>query len=252
MTIGFGNGGFTMYQLDMTEEISIFRIRYVYALRQRTRDSTKITAMAALGPYLATMTGQTWDIYDFSCPSEPLSESERREIGVLGADGGSASGDSVDTDDNPSRSRNSPGCSTSRMTPTWRLHAPIVLASLRSSTAWPPIALSLRRSVNETLLASIVYSCPLFSGWSVSCQELQFRIGAFENTTTGRRKHQTVLQESRIATAVPSGFKPLSPFGNSSPNVLRGLTGFAGHSHNGSHLYDPPLAQPTSVSYHHP
>ncbi|KAF8245771.1 hypothetical protein K440DRAFT_554685 [Wilcoxina mikolae CBS 423.85] len=223
VTIGFGNGGFTMYQLDMAEETSIFRIRYVYALRGRTRDSTKITAMTALGPYLATMTGQTWDIYDFSYPSGPSSENEGGGISVLGADGGGAPGDS-----------------------------PNVLASLRSSTAWPPIALSLRRSINETLLASIVYSCPLFSGWSVSCQELRFRTGDFETTPTGRRKHQTVLEESRIATAVPSGFTPLSLFGNSSPHVRGGLAGFTGHSHNGSQSHDPPLAQPTSVSYHHP
>ncbi|KAF8540776.1 hypothetical protein BDD12DRAFT_733869 [Trichophaea hybrida] len=233
VTIGFGNGGFTMYQLDMAEEISIFRIRYVYALRGRTRDSTKITAMAALGPYLATMTGGG--------------------IGFLGADGGGASEDSMGTDgDSSSRLRSSPECPTFRMTPTWRLHAPNVLASLRSSTAWPPIALSLRRSVNKTLLASIVYSCPLFSGWSVSCQELRFRTGDFETTPTGRRKHQTVLEESRIATAIPSGFTPLSLFGNSSPNVCGGLAGFTGHSHNGSQSHGPPLAQPTSVSYQHP
>lgn len=247
-----------------------------------------VTAMAYLGPYLSTMAGQTWEIYDFSDSLEGAASGadERGAIDVPDTTG-SGEGEpkaahvvvSVDDDDLSGRSSSSSSAaaaatssaassSISRNLPsssgttksnrmihsiTPQLHAPPpkLLASLQSSTAWPPSTLSLRRSVNGTLLASVVYASPLYTaGWSVGMQELRFSTSP-----------TTILEESRIATSVPSAFTPVGAAsgtpgnsGNSGSSPGGVGTGPARmlSSHGGSQHYDPPLAQPTSVSYSHP
>ncbi|KAI5819125.1 hypothetical protein BZA77DRAFT_242628 [Pyronema omphalodes] len=229
VTVGFENGSFAMYQLDMTGKISGFRTRYIHKLSGK-RSATGCYAMASLGPFLAMMRGQTWDIYEFETSANP-------------------------------HFRNSPS-SVSRMT---ILRPPILLQSLCSSTVWLPLVLSLRRSLNDTMLASVVYSCALLDGWSVGIQQLRFKIhgNLSKRPTIGKRlDHRTaVLEESRIATAVQPGFTSLlgnageeglgtystsgATWGNTNPGMSLG--------HNGSQTqFDPPLAQATSVSYHHP
>jgi hypothetical protein len=262
VTVGFENGSFAMYQLDMTGEISGFRTRYIHKLPGK-RSATGCYAMASLGPFLAMMRGQTWDIYEFETSSAAsLSENERGET-RLGADG-AVGGEQLDTDGDDRTNphfRNSPS-SVSRMT---MLHPPILLQSLCSATVWLPLVLSLRRSLNDTMLASVVYSCALLDGWSVGIQQLRFKIhgNLSRRPTIGKRlDHRTaVLEESRIATAVQPGFTSLlgnageeglgtystsgTTWGHTNPGMATG--------HNGSQTqFDPPLAQATSVSYHHP
>ena len=187
--IGFTSGAFALYGLSHSH----FHLRYVHAQPR----SSKITAIAALGPYLTTMREHTWDIFDFS-PASPAATTS----------GASESGHSPRATDDPAH----------------MIHAPKILTSLRSSTAWPPISLSLRRSVASTLLAAIVYAQPLYlSGWSVGMQELRF-----STEEAGYAK----LSESRVASAVPTGFTPLQGRG-------------------GIDL-PPPMAQPNSLSYCHP
>ncbi|CCX29862.1 Similar to hypothetical protein [Tuber melanosporum Mel28]; acc. no. XP_002836060 [Pyronema omphalodes CBS 100304] len=262
VTVGFENGSFAIYQLDMTGEISEFRTRYIHKL-PGNRSATGCYAMASLGPFLAMMRGQTWDIYEFEASSAAsLSENERGET-RLGADG-AVGGEQLDTDGDHKTNlqfRNSPS-SVSRMT---MLHAPILLQSLRSATVWPPLVLSLRRSLNDTMLASVVYSCALLDGWSVGIQQLRFKIhgNLSRRPTIGKRlDHRTaILEESRIATAVQPGFT--SVLGNAGEEGLAtystsGATWGHPHpgmatGHSGSQTqFDPPLAQATSVSYHHP
>lgn len=257
VTVGFSDGSFTMYQLDISsKQTAVFRIKYVHAMREHVGEitrATSITAMASLGPFLSTVAGHTWSIYEFY---GSLPDGTSIGIDVMGVGRGVSNG-GVDAVDNDSSSN-------SRMMQS--PHAPKLLTSLRSSTAWPPIALSLRRSINGTLLASIIYAHPLStSGWSVGMQELRFwTSNGSSDIADNHKTTETALKESRIATAVPSGFTALSNLGDgASPGMSSGrgaggmATGMDGVSpitgHSGrSQLFDPPLAQPTSLSYCHP
>ena len=268
VAVGFSNGAFATYQLDMLQETPIFRISHVCPARNQARreaPNMMITAMAYLGPYLSTMAGQSWEIHDFSESLEGAASGAAESGAIDNPDTTEGGGCEPKADDDPSTNSSSAASSISRDLPSSsgttkshrmihsispHLHAPPpkLLASLRSSTAWPPATLSLRRSVNGTLLASVVYANPLYtSGWSVGMQELRFSTSP-----------ATILEESRIATSVPSGFTPFAAASGNSGNsgsspegVGAGPAGVQS-GHTGSQLYDPPLAQPTSVSYCHP
>ncbi|KAI5787208.1 hypothetical protein EDC01DRAFT_617762 [Geopyxis carbonaria] len=240
VTVGFSNGGFQIHQLDMvSEKLPVFRLRYIHketgilGIRPRA-----ITSMAVLGPYISTMRSQTWTIYDFS------QSSDRSSHPLAGA--GQIAPQAIPT-------------TRYRMMPSL-LHAPQILESLESCTSWPPLSLSLRRSVNRCILASIVFTYPLFgTGWSVGIQELRF-----STSYSGRGSNRTLLEGSRIAATTKPGFSPIinSPrsfsaaatSGSSSPisgsNQARGCDGPG--SWHGSQQEDPPLARPTSLSYCHP
>lgn len=289
VAVGFNNGAFATYQLDMLQQDApIFRTSLGRPFGNRTsRESPNamVTAMAYLGPYLSTLASQTWAIYDFSVSDQGAASGGADGCGAIDSPDAIGSGGveprvvhvtgSVDDDDvGSSRSSPSPSSSSSAPPPppisrdpvsssatpksnrmihsiTPHLHAPppSVLASLQSSTAWPPSTLSLRRSANGTLVASVVYASPLHTtGWSVGMQELRFSTSP-----------AAILEESRIATSVPSGFAP--PSGAAGGPAIRSGSSRGGNeagpagvhsSHSGSRHYDPPLAQPTGVSYSHP
>ncbi|PWW76758.1 hypothetical protein C7212DRAFT_279757 [Tuber magnatum] len=129
------------------------------------------------------------------------------------------------------------------------MHAPEILSSLRSHTVWPPLSLSLRRSAQRSMIASIAYAFPLYiSGWSVGIQELRFTDDA------------DAVVESRIATAVPTGFTSSgtansggsSPVGSPAPPA-EGGGGIRSRSKSQRDISNAtPLAQPSSISYTHP
>ena len=254
MTVGFKNGSFAVYQLDMlAEQTPAFGVRHVQGAGGIGR-GTMVTAVASMGPFLSVVSGHMWDIYEF-----PVSQSNGGGIDSVGTFGGglvdndAPDRSSFDSPDSSSDDASDGSSRTRRMIPSPHLDPPTILSSLRSSTAWPPIALSLRRSINGTLLASIIYTHPLnTSGWSVGMQELRF------STSSGSHKTaKTSLVESRIATAVPSGFTSLATFGEPERSSGRGAAGMGGvfsiTGHGGrSQWFDPPLAQPTSLSYCHP
>ncbi|MCJ1468087.1 hypothetical protein MMC07_006714 [Pseudocyphellaria aurata] len=113
---------------------------------------------------------------------------------------------------------------------------PILLSSLKSHTAWPPLCLTIRAS-SSSILASIAYSMPTYlAGWSVGLQEL-------------RLTSQGSILESRLASALEQGFAPLSTpqpppsTGSRTPSPRR-------------RGVDPgvlaPSTKPTSLSYNHP
>ena len=77
------------------------------------------------------------------------------------------------------------------------LGPPHLLSSLKSHSAWPPLSLSIRAS-STSIFASIAYSMPTYlAGWSVGLQEMLL-------TVEGK------IIESRLASAQPQGFHPLS------------------------------------------
>jgi len=111
--------------------------------------------------------------------------------------------------------------------------APLLLSSLKSQTAWPPLSLSLRMRGGD-VLASIAYCMPTYTaGWTTGIQELLF-------------SESGTMLESRLASAAGLGFSSLArdPGPASSQNSPRRTTV----------LPSPETVQskPTSVSYSHP
>lgn len=110
---------------------------------------------------------------------------------------------------------------------------PRLLSSLKSHSAWPPLSLSLR-STSQSIIASIAYALPTFlTGWSVGLQELHL-------TPNGE------ISNSRLASAVETGFQPLlSAIPSSPPPSSPSRT-----------QQTPPTperqSRPTSLSYSHP
>ena len=110
--------------------------------------------------------------------------------------------------------------------------APRLLSLLRSHTTWPPSSLSLRPRSQEVVV-SIAYALPThLSGWSVGVQELHL-------------SHGGEIRESRLASALEHGFKPLSS--PPSPPESTSPSPSAAQSED-----PPPLSKPTSLSYNHP
>jgi len=111
--------------------------------------------------------------------------------------------------------------------------APLLLSSLKSQTAWPPLSLSLRMR-GDDVLASIAYCMPTYTaGWTTGIQELLFSAAG-------------VMLDSRLASAAGFGFSSLArdPGPASSQNSPRRTTV----------LPSPETVQskPTSISYSHP
>ena len=109
--------------------------------------------------------------------------------------------------------------------------APVLLTSLKSGTAWPPLSLDLRAAAEDTVLASIAFSVPLLpSGWSTGVQEVRLSAGG-------------ELLDSRLASAIDEGFYP----------SLRGMFRFNSQGVLGGHVERPNnFSKPTSLSYCHP
>jgi len=123
---------------------------------------------------------------------------------------------------------------------TLQVGTPVVITSLRSHAIWPPVSLSLRRSMHG-MLACIVYTVPTFSlGWSVAIQELQLNLDGIS------------VQRSRIASAVPQGLHPFisnPTFEIISPTEISYPIPGESNPETASHIA---LSQPTSLSYAHP
>lgn len=118
------------------------------------------------------------------------------------------------------------------------LEPPKLLYSLRSNTAWPPVALSLRTTATS-MTAAIAYSLPTYlSGWSVGVQELIL-------------SHKGELIKSRLATAADEHSFTLSTYraASSSARSSSPLPGSAGEAQMPS---GPSRSKPTSMSYSHP
>lgn len=118
------------------------------------------------------------------------------------------------------------------------LDDPQLLYSLRSSTAWPPVSLSLRITASS-MTAAIAYSLPTYlSGWTVGVQEL-------------RLSHEGVLLESRLATAADEHSFTLSAYRSASPST-RSPSPFLGSARQNTLTSGPSKSNPTLMSYSHP
>ncbi len=189
--VGFDNGNFDIYRLDLEGARWSRRGHHVcdYVPSFNSAFACAITAVAACGSYTA-MLNRDRALLVYRCLSNTT-----------------------------------PGEETS-------LASPRLLYSLRSYKTWPPSPLSLRPRA-DGIVISIVYAlpaCPV--GWSVGLQELHL-------SSDGE------LQTSRTASALQSGYRPLSPpsspsSGTSTPQQEPGSRG------------QSILSRPTSLSYSHP
>jgi len=227
VAVGFENGGFGLYQLDRaTGSLPKLTFEQSYTGPAPSAGNSRsqglmITSMAYCSPYLLTMSSsQLFTVYRFSRSADRGSSSAERDFNK-----------DISISDN-------------RM-----MHAPKILSSLRSHTVWPPLSLSLRRSAQKSMIASIVYAFPLYiSGWSIGIQELRFTDDA------------DAVVESRIATAVPTGFIPFGTTNSGGPSPVwspapptEGGGGIRSRSKSQRNINnDTPLAQPSSISYTHP
>jgi len=227
VAVGFENGGFGLYQLDRaTGSLPKLTFEHSYtgpapSAGNSSSQGLMITSMAYYSPYLLTMSSsQLFTVYRFSRSADRGNSSAERDFSK-----------DISISDN-------------RM-----MHAPKILSSLRSHTVWPPLSLSLRRSAQKSMIASIVYAFPLYiSGWSVGIQELRFTDDA------------DAVVESRLATAVPTGFIPFGKTTSGGPSSVEsaappteGGAGIRSRSKSQRTINnDTPLAQPSSISYTHP
>ncbi|KAF2855287.1 hypothetical protein T440DRAFT_415558 [Plenodomus tracheiphilus IPT5] len=119
------------------------------------------------------------------------------------------------------------------------LDDPQLLYSLRSSTAWPPVSLSLRTTASS-MTAAIAYSLPTYlSGWTVGVQELCI-------------SHEGELQESRLAIAADEHSFTLSAYRSASSPSTRSSSPFPGSSRENDLTLGASRSKPTSMSYSHP
>ncbi|KAL8816157.1 MAG: hypothetical protein Q9223_004789 [Gallowayella weberi] len=118
-----------------------------------------------------------------------------------------------------------------------KFEPPSLLSSLKSHTAWPPLSLAIRSS-STGVSTSIAYAMPTYTaGWSVGLQELRL-------STDG-----TIL-ESRLATPLSQGFRPLSAAQGRFQSTGRDASTFV--INRMSPRSTSPSAKPTSLSYSHP
>ena len=120
------------------------------------------------------------------------------------------------------------------------VNPPYLLSSLKSHSAWPPLSLSIRAS-STSIFASIAYAMPTYlAGWSVGLQEMLL-------TVEGK------IIESRLASAQPQGFHPLSLSEESSrspsPASRARLSPLRSREQIETSIGP---SRPTSLSYSHP
>jgi hypothetical protein len=113
------------------------------------------------------------------------------------------------------------------------ISTPVLLHSLRSATAFPPYAVSLRQMADSFIVA-ITYVMPTLLNWNVGIQELHLN-----------REGQ--VNESRTASSAYAGgrFGPRTAGPTRTPpGMLTGAPGFAAAA--------PAFSKPSSISYSHP
>ncbi|KAL8678382.1 MAG: hypothetical protein Q9224_007121, partial [Gallowayella concinna] len=117
------------------------------------------------------------------------------------------------------------------------IEPPSLLSSLKSHTAWPPLSLAIRSS-STGVSTSIAYAMPTYTaGWSVGLQEL-------------RLSNDGTILESRLATPLSQGFRPLSAAKGRIQSTGRDASTFV--INRPSPRSTSPSAKPTSLSYTHP
>ena len=115
------------------------------------------------------------------------------------------------------------------------LKPPVLLSSLASHTAWPPLSLSIRTMpLKSMLFASIAYSIPTYvSGWSTAVQEIRLSV-------------EGEVMDSRLASAETEGFVPIKKPSHAQSLHTPQPVPFT------TSAWSERISRPTSLSYSHP
>ncbi|KAI0599506.1 hypothetical protein F4775DRAFT_113183 [Biscogniauxia sp. FL1348] len=192
IAVGFSDGSFGVWRLDITERKLIRRYRH------EKSSNGELLEIAFSYPYLLTATKTVLiSLYTFERQSTsrssllnipPESESEtEREID-------DESGHPTDNGDNAAEQKVEPGCK--RQVHSTMLPAPYLLTSLKSHTSRAPLALSLRKLATNTV-ASIAYTFNTIQGWSLGIQDLHIR------PATSNSKSAPEITSTRLAYTLP-------------------------------------------------
>ncbi|KAI9743829.1 MAG: hypothetical protein M1818_002563 [Claussenomyces sp. TS43310] len=228
VAVGFSNGGFGIWKLTFDEAHGAGTFcQYYRRLGLANEDEGKgLSAVAYAHPYLLTISEQqVLSLYGFG-----FFTGSSFKAGTTPASG-DLGGPHI-----PPATLSEGTAAIAQTVPTSQPDSshPRLLTILRSHTTWPPLSLSIR-STPSSIIASIAYALPTYlSGWSIGLQELHL-------TSSGE------ISQSRLASAVDIGFKPLlsSPSSSSScsPSTFSNSTDGRGRI---------TTSRPTTLSYSHP
>ena len=237
ISVGFDDGSFAIYTLLRKDKR--FACRYIHAPSR----NGPVHAIAYASPYLLTMTGAPLlSLYRFGPePEEAFSDqysSPDRDKNM----------DSAYSQETRSQMKGSHRDVHQDLDPyvlneegvgdDGMIRSPILISSLRSQTAYPPISLAIRAS-SSSIVASIAYAMPTWtSGWSVGLQEI-------------RLTPEGAIIDSRMASAATRG--ALSPPLNSQLRTsVHNLSTAALDQQVVTGVRMALGSKPASLSYNHP
>ncbi|KAI2780885.1 hypothetical protein F4815DRAFT_104432 [Daldinia loculata] len=222
IAIGFIDGGFGVWALDVEER------RILPRYRHKKSSNGELVGVAFSYPYLLTATKSVLiSMYTFNGPNKTDCSStleSTREVNGYVRD-----------------FESKPGQDSGRIEqdPKWvALRSPYLLTSLKSHTSRAPLALSIRKTTSS-IIASIAYTFSTLQGWSLGIQDLHLR------PPTSRSKHTSDIITTRLAYTLPvwtsSSHFPSPP---TSPARHTGL--LSSHQDNGT------INGPINLCYTHP
>ena len=219
VAVGFMDGGWGIWRLDIGNKF----FTPVYSHSSSTNGM--LGAVAYAHPYILTITNaQLLSLYTFD-PRPATSDPSSLESVEL-----------------PSRNSSDPQDPATTQLTSPKTPQPIILASLKSHTSWPPLSLSIR-TTPSIIIASIAYSLPTYlSGYTIGLQELHLSL------STG------LITFSRLASSLPQGFSSLlngSSSGTASP-VSDPQSGLGSANGGGGGREGRENTRPTTLSYAHP
>ncbi|KAI1502062.1 hypothetical protein F5X99DRAFT_171899 [Biscogniauxia marginata] len=196
IAIGFVDGSFGVWRLDITEKKLIRRYRH------EKSSNGELLDIALSYPYLLTATKSVLiSLYTFerrlnsklpltNIQFDDESETER------GSEGETAQEYESQTDNENKSDGPKLWSDYQRQVHTMTLPAPYLLTSLKSHTSRAPIALSLRKTTGN-MVASIAYTFSTIQGWSLGIQDLHIR------PATSNSRSTPEITTTRLAYSLP-------------------------------------------------
>ncbi|CAM1501546.1 Fc.00g035300.m01.CDS01 [Cosmosporella sp. VM-42] len=189
--LGFGDGGFGIWRLDLKKKELARRYRH------EKSSNGELVSVAYSHPYgLTATTVGLISLYTFDRTTPEQEDNETDDANE--EESGSIRSDSTST-----LRAESPGAEKSSLPP------PCLLTSLKSHTTQPPLALSIRK-LATSVSASIAYTFNGRDGWSIGIQDINIK----PSSTSGSE-----ILSSRLAYTLPIKTGGLTP--ESSPSRSR-------------------------------
>ncbi|KAI1658761.1 hypothetical protein F4813DRAFT_356198 [Daldinia decipiens] len=222
IAIGFIDGGFGVWALDVEERRILLRYRH------KKSSNGELVGVAFSYPYLLTATKSVLiSMYTFDGPNK--------------TDCASTLESTREVNSYVRNFENKPGQDSGRIEQDPKivtLQAPYLLTSLKSHTSRAPLTLSIRKTTGS-IIASIVYTFSTLQGWCLGIQDLHLR------PPISRSKHTSDIITTRLAYTLPVW--------NSSSHFPSTLTSPARHTGlQSSHQENGAIYGPINLCYTHP